>query len=179
MLAGYQTNQFHHLETIRLGGSAASVEFTNLARYADYQHLQLRVTGRTSLGTAGNSGIRIRLNSDTGNNYAWHRLEGNGSSIPTSAQTSTNGAFITHFPRNSAASGIFGVGVIDILDPFEAKNKTFRSLNGVPWTYNVVSLQSALWMNTNSVTTINIYDSDGGDLLTGSRFSLYGIKARA
>lgn len=178
-LAGYTPGSFHHLETVRLGGNASSVEFTNLVRYSDYQHLQIRAVGRTSLTSAGNSGISIRFNGDSANNYAWHRLEGNGSSVVPSAVPSTSGAFALHFPRNSAAASIFAGGVVDILDPYEAKNKTVRSLNGAPHTQNVIALQSAVWLSTASVNSITFYDVDGGSFLSGSRFSLYGIKARA
>ena len=66
---------------------------------------------------------------------------------------------------------------MDILDPYATKNKTVRSLSGNSGgSDSQVRLMSSAWLNTTSVTSITIL-GDGGDLVSGSRFSLYGIKA--
>ncbi len=179
MLAGYQTNQFHHLETIRLGGNAASVEFTNLARYSDYQHLQIRWTGRTNRAVA-NDRLYMTFNGDTGNNVYTHQLFGNGSSVSSGAGWGTTDSKVlmeSALVGSSGTASAFGAGVMDILDPFETtKNKTIRALFGNQTTPRV-ELTSAVYLSTSSLTSLSF--SAIGSLVSGSRFSLYGIKARA
>jgi hypothetical protein len=180
MLAGYQPNAFHHLETVRLGGNASSVEFTNLARYSDYQHLQIRFTARNTGASAGITDLRINLNSDSGLNYRSHRLFGDGSTV-TSGDRSGD-AFMRFFDSvalGGVTAGMFTAGVIDILDPYETKNKTLRALiGGAGVAEQNITLHSGLWVNTASLTTFQLSPALA-DFTQGSRFSLYGIKARA
>ncbi len=168
---------FDLLETTVLTGSQASVEFTNLtSKYAStYQHLQIRFLVRSTNAVNTTSGS-MRFNGDTGNNYAWHSLEGNGSSVLSAAASSQSDMFLMvgGVPGNSAASGIFGAGVFDILDPFEAKNKTVRALQG--YGGGPIRLNSGLWINTTSVTSATLFPQTGS-WIAGSRFSLYGLKA--
>jgi hypothetical protein len=163
---------FQLLESTVLTGSQASVEFTNLTtKYAaTYQHLQLRIVALS--GQA--NWARIRLNNDTtAANYRSHALTGNGSTVASSNfNGTTNGAdfqFLT-------GSTIPSPSVIDILDPFETKNKTLRSLTGLIGTD--VGLTSGLYMNTASLTEISLRHPSS-TFSQFSRFSLYGIKATA
>jgi hypothetical protein len=177
LLGDYESNYFHHLETVRLGGSAASVTFSNLAQYSDYQHLQIRMVGVTS----ADSNVRFRLNGDTGNNYAFHNLYGSGSGTPISgAVTSTNGGYLGYSKLTATNSICFGA-VLDLLDAYETnKYKTGRCSYGNRHssTDPLVMLNSSLWQSTNALTQISFYP-ESGTLNAGSRFSLYGLKARS
>lgn len=176
MLAGYQPNMFHHLETVRLGGNAASVEFTNLERYSDYQHLQIRAVTRNSDAVTVN-GVLIRFNADSGSNYSQHVLFGNGSSVSSAAGTSQTFGVIGLSTR--AGDSDFGVHVTDILDPFVSnKNTTIRSAVGTIGGGTFVQLRSSAWFNTASITSIQVIQN-AANFTSGSRFSLYGIKAKA
>lgn len=173
------------LETEILTGSQASVTFSSLnSTYgADYQHLQVRMTNRQDRAVTGFDRIAIQLNADTGNNYAGHYLYGNGSSVlSTSWQPSKSYGLGGISIFNGDTSGAFGANVIDILDPFNtSKYTTWRTLGGAEaagqkW----IGLHSSLWMNTAAVDSINIFgESSTYDCLTGSRFSLYGLKKAA
>ena len=180
-LAGYESNYFHHLETVRLGGNASSVELTNLARYNDFQHFQIRLVTRTNRA-ANEDPLGIRFNGDSGNNYVTHLLYGSGSSV-ASATSIPGGPFNYLIPAyvgaaNNTANAFSGL-VIDILDPFEtAKNKTVRCLWATP-AGNLVGIDSGLWMSGAAITSITLFPGIGSALLQGSRFSLYGLKARA
>lgn len=178
MLASYQASAFHHLETVRLGGNASSVEFTNLARYSDYQHLQIRWASRSSSSTGGV--VLAQLNGDTAANYSTHYLVGvPGTGVVSGAVTSTSNMYAGQQEISSAASGAFGAGVIDILDPYEtSKNTTLRGLAGATAGQRII-LTSGNWRNTNAITSITLFADSGGIFIAGSRFSLYGIKARA
>ena len=169
---------FDLLETTTLASSASSVTFSGLDAYSDYKHLQIRVTARTDRSLEAD-GILMRLNSDSGSNYAHHRLAGNGTSVSVgagSSQTSIKDQF--QLAGNTASSGIFGAGVFDILDfSSSTKNTTTRSLGGSHTvTYNAIMLSSGLWVNTDAVTSILLQPTTGPNFITGSRFSLYGVK---
>jgi hypothetical protein len=78
---------------------------------------------------------------------------------------------------SSATASSFGAGVMDVLDPFETtKNKTVRALFGNTIAPRV-ELTSAVYLSTSSITSLSF--SAIGSLVSGSRFSLYGIKATA
>lgn len=177
MLAGYETNMFHHLETIRLSSSASSVTFTNLGQYSDFQHLQIRLIARSAAG-GSNSYIRIRYNGDdTVSNYARHIMVGNGSSVNSYASTGTTLTNIGLIPASGYTASAFGAHIADILDPFETtKYTTLRSIGGLATIE--VDFNSILWMNTAVLTSIKIEDAGGSTLVAGSRFALYGLKAR-
>ena len=169
---------FDLLEQRVLDSSESSVTFSSLSSYAaDYQHLQIRFTARSSFAAAGES-LRIRFNGVTSGSYSWHRLFGNGSSVSSgqsSSQTGILGAFMT---SNTGTADAFGAGVIDILDPFStSKNTTTRSLNGTIVSDSLVSLTSGGFYNTAAIDSISFTSETSANFLTGSRFSLYGIKA--
>ena len=167
---------FDLLATEILTGSAASVTFSSLGDYAtDYQHLQVRLTGRASLAGAS-VGVYSRLNGDDGSNYNGHFLLGNGSTVTSGTTGTTTWGLSGLISANNMAAGNFGASVIDLLDPFETtKNKTLRTLGGATEA-NRIDFHSALWMSTASVTSWTLYP-ETYDWLADSRLSLYGLKA--
>jgi len=168
------------LETTVLGTATASVTFSNLdTNYGStYQHLQLRVVARTDRADTDDF-IVLRFNGDSGNNYATHVLRGNGTNVQSSApRTSYANIEIQAITAATQTANSFGAVIIDILDPFEtSKNTTIRAFTGLTGSFNFVSLDSGLWINTNAVTTILLDQSFGSNFVTGSRFSLYGLRS--
>jgi hypothetical protein len=174
MLGDYESNYFHHLETVRLSSTASSVTFSNLAQYSDYQHLQFRVTGRSSR-PADNDNLTVRFNSDSGTNYSFHRLYAQSSLVSNAGSNETR-VSIPGFGANSPA--LFSSHVVDILDAFEGtKFPTIRAMGGV--SAILVGLTSGSWRNTAAINTVTFDTDVAGDILAGSRFSLYGLKARS
>jgi hypothetical protein len=167
------TGAFDLLETQVLGSSAASVTFSSLGTYASsYEHLQLRMTLRQDTNS---NVLRIRMNGDSGSNYRSHTLNGNGSSVLSSTESTTS-----IFTYSAAASldvaNLFSGHVLDVLDAFSTtKNTTTRNFSGHSGTYKDVNLTSGAWFNTASMTSIEILPASS-NWVTGCRFSLYGIK---
>jgi hypothetical protein len=164
---------YEWLETISVGTAVASVEFTNVnTNYGStYQHLQVRLTSRTS---ASDQRTRMRLNGDSGQNYATHLLFGNGSSVSSAAGSSFN---VMSLNMSDTQTSVFGAGIVDLLDAFETtKNKTIRHLGGISGSTTEIALTSGVWLNTAAITTITLR-VDSGNLQVGSRFSLYGIRS--
>jgi hypothetical protein len=164
-------------------GGAANVEFTSIP--ATYTHLQIRGIARANRATYGADTIRLTFNSDTGANYASHRLLGDGASAYANASTSQN--YIQFGDsvgtNNGPGAGNVGASVLDILDYANInKYKTVRLLagvdvNGTVATFGgVVGLTSGLWQNTNAITSIKLVVETGIDFIQYTQFALYGIK---
>ena len=166
------------LETTTLTSSASSVTFSGLGSYSDYAHLQIRAVVRESSGAGGYTNSELTLNGDTGSNYSWHYLDGQGSSVSSVGYGSQPNVRLQSFsPGDGSPSGIFGAGVIDILDFNNAsKNSTVRALHGALTSTNKgIFLTSGAWYNTDAITSIN-FAIGANSWVAGCRFSLYGIK---
>jgi hypothetical protein len=127
--------------------------------------------------TAGGYRIRMRLNSDTGNNYATHLLFGDGASASSAAASTTN-QISAGASAQSGATTSPAVAVIDLLDYANTnKNKTIRTLSGRDSNGSGdVAFTSGLWQNTNAITSILLY-FDTANINQYSSFALYGVKA--
>lgn len=166
---------FEQITTTILGSSTSSVSFDVTGLGSTYRHLQLRYLARTSQSTPYGD-VLLRFNSDSGSNYAWHQLRGNGSSVSSSASTS-QAQILLEATGNTAASNNFGAAVTDILDSFStAKNTTVRVfIARAESGDNGIFLKSGLWLNTAALTNVSL-TVPSANFLTGSRFSLYGVK---
>jgi hypothetical protein len=174
---GAALSDYELIETQILGSNQASVIFSSLGTYSStYKHLQIRLLGRQTLAAGGQGDIYVRFNADSSSNYARHFLQGNGSTVTSGATANSSYALGGQAPYNNETTGAFGGSVIDILDAYSTtKNKTIRALSGSHSSNApVIQLASGHWRNTDSVTsiTLSLFDI----WLTGSRFSLYGIR---
>jgi len=166
------------LETVE-PTSASSITFTGLDTLAsDYRHLQIRLVARSSFGALFNESLRITVNSDTGANYAFHDISVNPPNVLADNSTSRN--FMEFFIISADGEGAneFGAGTIDILD-FSSSNKntTIRNFAGhAGTTVKNVAFQSGLYNNTAAITSINIQTDSNRDYVSGTRFSLYGVR---
>ena len=177
MLAGYSFQDFHHLESIILGGAAASVTFTNLLQYSgEFRHLQLRIVGRTTRAADFN-GAKIRFNGSANTDYSYHDLTGNGSSVASFGDATSTYFYIpiVSYTSANAPANSFGATITDILDAFSTtKNKTMRTLLGRATGH--VGLGSAAWYDTAAISSMVIEPDITSNWVAGSRFSLYGVK---
>lgn len=161
----------------RVAGTGSSTTITFSSIPSTYQHLQLRIMSRTT-DNATTDSFSIRLNGDSGSNYAHHSLRGTGSSAVaygSASQTQINEGI--NFGATTAAN-IMAVSIVDIHDyKSTTKNKTVRMFSGRDdnGTLGTLRLSSGLWMNTSVVTSITI-TSATGNFTTSSTFALYGFK---
>ena len=105
------------IATFTLASGVTNVEFTSIPQA--YTHLQLRCT---FLGdTATGYDVTMQFNGDTGSNYRWHRLYGNGTSgLAQGAASATTGLYVAA----DAARTTFPVAaIIDIFD-YKSTNKS-------------------------------------------------------
>jgi hypothetical protein len=170
---------YESIATANGTGSSATITFSSIP--STYTHLQIRAITRDTSAFNDSYGAKLKINSDTGSNYVSHYLLGNGSSAtPGSQGTSITPPNCMQTAGGGMAANVFSATIIDILDYKNTnKYKTVRVLTGVEpnsATGDNVGLQSALWMNTNAITQIDITSDSGGNWATGTQFALYGIK---
>jgi hypothetical protein len=166
------------LQVITVGPSGASnITFTNIP--STYAHLQVRLLARSTRTGNNTDYMNVTVNNDTGANYTYHYLQGDGSSAGAGAATSINQAYSSYIASADTGTSIFGANILDLLDYANTnKYKTFRFLggcdrNGVD---GKVAVMSSAWMNTNAITSIKFAPSTGS-FSQYSQFALYGIKA--
>ena len=168
------TGSYESIATTTVGaGGQTTITFSSIP--STYKHLQLRMMVKSNGVT---DSVDMRFNSDTGSNYVYHELVGNGSSASSGASTGRTAMPMPSAGIASTDTNIFSVGVVDILD-YTNTNKytTLRGLGGYDLNGNGAALLvSNLWLNTAAVSTITIYMRTGINVGQYSSFALYGIK---
>lgn len=163
---------FESIATVTIGsGGASNAEFTSIP--STFQHLQIRCLTRTS---DNNTAVYIQFNNDTGSNYAYHYLGGNGASVSAGASINQTKGYIADTANNSSGASRFGGIVVDVLDYKDTnKFKTVRSLSGHDNNGNgEITLFSSLWRSTSAITSIKI--TTIANFAQYTSFALYGIK---
>jgi len=162
---------------VATGSGVSTITFAGIPN--TYKHLQLRSICRgTQSGTFTNMTLRVGDGSiDTGSNYSYHRLFGNGSTVTADGAANQTSGLIG-VTGSSAGANTFYTSVIDFLDYRDTnKFKTVRSLDGYDNNGDgFVFLQSFLWRSTSAITTIQITLGGGQTLNNNSQFSLYGVR---
>ena len=168
---------FYQIATTTVGATAVSdITFSSIP--ADYTHLQIRGIARNSVASTSADWVRCQFNSDTGTNYSWHYLFGNGSAASSSAGTTQSFMLLGWALNASSTANSFGAQIIDILDYANTnKYKTVRSLLGYEQNTSDggVNLNSGNWRSTSAITSIKLYPASG-NFNQYSSFALYGIK---
>ena len=171
-------NSYASIATVPLQTSSVGV-FQNIPQ--TYTHLQVRVMTHDS-GATSPIDIALRVGSsttavDSGSNYAWHRLYGNGTGAYSDNGTSQSFISCAFCPGSGISSSIMGIAVIDILDYTNTnKYKTVRSLGGYDANGSGnANFHSGIWLNTAAIQSLSVFAGSGGTT-ANNIFALYGIK---
>ncbi len=138
-----------------------------------YKHLQVRMS---MVGASGGSLIVANFNSDTGANYTWHSLQGQGTTA--SSYNGTGNSYSRWFGRDVGTSSTAPtVLVADILDYTNTnKNTTVRVLSGMDANGSgELGISSSLWLNTAAITSITVKTHDAVNFASGTIIALYGV----
>lgn len=163
---------YDSIATTTASGSSAVLSFTSIP--STYTHLQIRLSGGTTAGLAP----AMTFNGDTGANYTWHRLSGNGTAASAGSSAPRNNISIApNAGLLAVTSEIFSPAIVDILDyTSTTKNKTVRAIAG--WDGNgsgYLDFSSGLWFATPAAIT-SITLTMAANWIAGSTAALYGIK---
>ena len=172
------TSSYESIATATGTGSSGTITFSSIP--ATYSHLQIRCIARTDTGF-GTDYIQFRLNSDTGSNYTYHGLEGDGASAAAFAGTAQTVALTTNITGSAATANAMGAAIIDILDyASTSKYKTVRTIGGQDQNSlgntGQIRLISNLWLSTSAINSITFTSYRSASWTTSTTFALYGIK---
>ena len=161
-------------------GSSGTITFSSIP--STYTSLQIRILSKTiRTASSGTNDGFLQLNGDTGSNYSYHYLIGDGSSASAAGGASQTSMRIARIDQSSftGLTNMMAVGIIDIHDyASTTKAKTVRYLSGNNTNGTgdgQVNLGSGGWFSTSAVNQVSIFVS-GTSFTTSTVISLYGIK---
>lgn len=164
---------YEPIQTYTLGGTQATVSFTSIPQ--TYTDLVIIINGAFNFFNPQASG-GMQLNSDTGTNYSYSAMSGNGS---TGASFRASGNNWIYFGECSAAGEPFSTNIININN--YSNTTTFKTvISRSALAHSRVMAQINLWRNTSAVTRVDLLAYGGTGVaqwIAGSTFTLYGIAA--
>jgi hypothetical protein len=167
-------NTYTLLETITVGAAGASSVTFNSIPQTGYTDLVIKTSVR---GTVAEDGFSFRFNSDSGSNYPYRRLIGNGASVSSDSGTTTA---IPQGRQSESGytANTFGNCEFYIPNYTSANYKSVSadSVNENNATTARAQLGASLWNSTAAITSINIFPGAGA-FAQYSTFSLYGVSA--
>lgn len=161
------TNTYTALVTLTLTSPDNSITFSNIP--ASYRDLIFTVSHKND-SPAGTEDWYFRFNGDSGSNYSFVRMFGNGT---TATSAAGSGTYANNFIDDTTN---FSSYVIQIMDYSATdKHKTFLVRENLA-TFQV-NARAGRWASTSAINSITITSSDFGadNFSVGSTFSLYGI----
>jgi hypothetical protein len=166
-------NTYEAIATITASGSVSDVEFTSIP--STYTDLIVVCQGRTA-NSVTEQAILVYLNNDFSGIGSYTVIRGDGSSATSARFTGATGFRVGYFAGASAASGAVGQCNFSILNYSNTTtNKTMIATGGVGPTSTNASI--SLYRSTAAITRVGIATFGAGNYVSGSTFSLYGIKA--
>jgi hypothetical protein len=149
------------IATTTLTSNQSSVVFSSIGSYTDI----ICVFN----GTAQNEvSIGFQFNSDSGNNYSYTRIYGDGTSAASDRITNTNACYF----------GIIGTAQSTAIGHIMnyVNSNTNKTVIGRGNTGLYVSGYVSMWRNTNAITSLTLVPGSG-NFVTGSTLTIYGIAA--
>ena len=146
-------------------GSSDTVTFSTISgTYTD-----LIVVCSTKVTSGGITSLGVRFNSDTGNNYSYTLLQGDGSTAVSQRQSNTD-----QLIWGLTNGGEQTISILHIQNYSNAT--TYKTALGRGNSAGaLVRASVGLWRNTNAITSVSILAAV--NFATTSNFTLYGIKA--
>ena len=169
------------LESDILTGSQSSVSFTDLTtKYAStYQHLQLRMVGRTDRASNGDSFI-LQFNSDTGTNYSGHTMRAEHTTLYQGGAGSQTYIELGYSEAANNTANSFAYCIAEIYNPFfTSQTTTVTAASGFNSSIGRTLQNQGRWNSASQVTTITISPLYGTNFVQYSRFGLYGYRSVA
>jgi hypothetical protein len=163
-----------------LSSAAASITFSNIP--TTFTDLVLVMSPATTHTLA--TFPYMRFNGDSGSNYSYTEVNGNGSSATSFRDTNQTIGWTS--PQMGSISNTLGDNktIVNIMNYSNTTtNKTYLSRAnraGSTLDYQGVDAAVGLWRNTAPITSVFVGNRRGGvdyNFSSGSTFTLYGIKA--
>ena len=160
------TATYTPLANVTLAATSTSITFGSIP--ATYRDLVIVFQG---LAFGGNYATRLRLNGDTGSNYSFQRMSGNGSTA--AASTGTSGTFLTLSVQADARETDRVQHYINLMD-YSATDKHKTIISRADNSAQGTEAFAGRWANTAAITSVQIYPS-ANSFAIGTTVALYGI----
>lgn len=165
------TNTYVALDKVTISGSSTNtVTFNTFG--SSYTDLVL-ITDLTTTGAGASYYCLMRFNSDSGSNYSYTNLSGNGTTAISDRGTNTTGVYTSYAQVANPDRVISNIYIQNYSNSNTYKTTLVRS-NSVG--QNSVSAMVETWRNTAAITSITL-TTTANNFGAGSTFSLYGIAA--
>ena len=152
------------IATTTLGSAQATITFNSFSGYTDLVLV-------SSYKRTATSNARVRFNSDTGNNYSYTALQGNGTTASSTRVSNVSGILL--FDPLSASTTNFLTSILHIQNYSNSTTyKTVLDRSGDAAQGAIATV--GLWRNTAAITSFTL-DANTGNYDIGSTFTLYGI----
>jgi hypothetical protein len=175
------------MSRLRLSSSVSSITINSIPQWN--QDLYVSILARTDRASSSKSTLGIRFNSDSGSKYShslWNVQDGQAGNLsgaqlnwynPLNSNAGTS-IYCSAVPGNTGASNTFGYSHINI--PNYSSSNKFKSmyLNSVSQQGNWVSHGyegAGQWNDISPINSINIFDINGANLVSGSLITVYGM----
>lgn len=159
------------LADITLATATSSVTLTGFSQ--DYRDLVLVFDGK---GTGSITLAQVRVNGDTGSNYAWVRASGGSVGVLSSSYSAT-----TYLPllwSNQGLGTTQGNGILQLMD-YSATDKHKTALireNSNNTNGTNTAMYAGRWASTTAITSITVF-SVNGNFDTGTTLRMFGIES--
>ena len=164
------------LEKITVGATTAdSVTFSGIPQ-TGYTDLVIKFSTRDNdAGTFSHLGLT--LNGDTGSNYTYIMLRGDGSSGVSTSTATTNYMVLSYGNAAGSTSNTYGIGELVIPNYTSSSRKSIlaESLNESNHTPAYGTFLAGLWTGTSAITSVTLKQTLTGPFVQGSTFYLYGV----
>ena len=161
------TPTYEAIATYTAPSAQPSVTFSSIA--ADWTDLILV----SSNGSTTATNTYVRFNGDSGSNYSFTNLTGTGSSAISGRSSNQTAIRVDNYA--SAVTSIQNAYIIQ-LQNYSNETSYKTVLTRTNEASSGVDATVGLWRNTDAITSI-LYYPGVGNWITGSTFTLYGIKA--
>lgn len=159
---------YSQIATQTLGSATADVTFSSIP--GTYTDLVLV----SNYGLSANADSRFYINADTGTNYSMTNIRGDGTNTASSRNSSV-GYFIWGLQNATVPTTLTSTAIYHFQN--YANTTTYKTvIGGAGDAGALVIRRVGLWRSTSAITEIKM-SGISANFLSGSTFSLYGIKA--
>lgn len=158
---------YEPIATTTLGSATPTITFNSFSGYTD---LMLVFTTKTATNSRA---VRARFNGDTGTNYSYTVLVGNGSSASSSRASNDDKISLMDVAGTSNADYH---PIIMQLNNY-ANTTTYKTALFRVAGKGETSAVVALYRSTSAITSIDLSLTDGSNWASGNTATLWGIKA--
>lgn len=160
---------YDSIATTTLGSAASSITFNSIA--SSWTDLRVVFVVQNS---ASNT-LNFRLNNDSGSNYSYTQLGGDGSSVYSAASTSQTQIQIG-YGSGMPTSPNWGLYTFDVFSYAGSTFKTVLTAMSVDKNGSGEANRNVgLWRSTSVITRIDLI-ANAGNFQAGTTATLYGIK---